>query len=491
MMRKLKPIMFVGTGSDVGKSVINAAFCRIFANDGYAPAPFKAQNMSLNSFATPDGLEIGRAQAVQAEACKIPCRVEMNPVLLKPTNYKTAQVILNGKPYKNQRASEYFMDTDRDALFAEVLKSFYKLEQHFSPVVIEGAGSISEINLWDKDITNMRVAVAANASTFLIADIDKGGIFGSVFGTLQLLPSEQKKQIKGILINKFRGDMNLFTSGRKMLEELTGIPVVGVIPWFNDIHIEQEDSVVLNNKANLALSGKINIAVILLRHMSNFTDFDVFDRIPELQLFYTANTTELGKADIIIIPGSKNTIDDMLHLQNSGLATKIRELHKMGVPVYGICGGYQIMGEEIRDPNQVEGEIECLPGLGILPIISTLTQEKKTEQVQFKFLNGNEICDGYEIHMGVTTMNQMQPLCTLSNGEDDGFYLDDKTWGTYLHGIFDNPQVLNSILKTVNVNTPKTINYKDYKERQFDKLADLVRENVDMHYIYQTLEIDA
>lgn len=480
--------MFVGTGSDVGKSVINAAFCRIFVQDGFAPAPFKAQNMSLNSFATPDGLEIGRAQAVQAEACKIPCSVEMNPILLKPTSYKTAQVVLNGKPFKNQSAAEYFLGTDRDQLFAEVMKSFHHLNANFSPVVVEGAGSISELNLWDKDITNMRVAVAADAATILITDIDKGGIFGSVYGTMELLPEKERKQIKGILINKFRGDIKLFDTGREKLEELTGVPVVGIIPWFTDIHIEQEDSVVLDNKSNQAVSGKINVAVMLLRHMSNFTDFDVFDRIPSVQLFYTANELELANADIIIIPGSKNTISDMLQLRNSGLASTIVQLHEKGTPVYGICGGFQMMGKEINDPFHVEGDIESMPGLGILPIVSTIAEEKKTEQVNFSFLGGENNCRGYEIHMGTSTGEDIQALCTLENGDADGCYVNPKTWGTYIHGIFDNAQAVNHILSQVDGEARLNFNYAAYKNSQFDKLADHVRANVDMKYIYEVLK---
>lgn len=241
-MRKLRPIMFVGTGSEVGKSVINTAFCRIFRQDGYHPAPFKAQNMSLNSYATPDGLEIGRAQAVQAEACGIDCRVEMNPVLLKPTGDSSSQVVLNGKPAGNRSASEYFLETDRDNLFAKAMASFDVLDSAYNPVVIEGAGSISEVNLWERDITNMRVALRTGAATYLVADIDRGGVFGSVYGTLKLLPAKEAELIKGILINKFRGDERLFGEGRKMLEKLTGKPVVGIIPFFRDIFIEQEDS---------------------------------------------------------------------------------------------------------------------------------------------------------------------------------------------------------------------------------------------------------
>jgi len=478
--------MFVGTGSDVGKSVINAGFCRIFLLDGFRPAPFKAQNMSLNSYATPEGLEIGRAQAVQAEACGIPCSVEMNPVLLKPTSNLSSQVVLNGKPIGNKTASEYFLDTDRNALFNEAMKSFHVLNKKYNPVVIEGAGSISEINLWEKDITNMRVAEAVNAATYLIADIDRGGVFGSVYGTMELLPGEQKKLIKGILINKFRGDMSLFSQGKTMLEELTGLPVVGVIPYFRDLFIEQEDSVIIDSKAGSSSSAGINIGIVLLPHMSNFTDFNMLEMLPDVHLFYARKAEELNNADIAIIPGSKNTISDLLYLRNTGFAKKLKQMHLEGQQVYGICGGYQIMGKEIRDPYHVEGEVESVSGLGLLPVSTTLTREKKTEQCEFIFLDGREECSGYEIHMGETTADSESPLCRIGN-LPDGYFLNPKTWGTYIHGIFDNQQVAEYILKQVNSDSRVGMNYQELKESNYDKLAELLREHVDLKYIYASM----
>ncbi|MCK4818883.1 cobyric acid synthase, partial [bacterium] len=379
-MKKLKPIMFVGTGSDVGKSVINTGFCRIFHNDGFSPAPFKAQNMSLNSYATPEGLEIGRAQAVQAEACNIMCSVNMNPVLLKPTDNLSSQVVLNGKPVGNQTASEYFLKTDREMLFREAMSAFNKLAGKHNPIVIEGAGSISEINLWDKDITNMRVALETGASTYLVADIDKGGIFASVYGTISLLPPEQRALIKGIIINKFRGDIELFYDGKEILKQLTHKPVVGVVPYFRDIFIEQEDSVVLEQKSGSPVSGKVNVAVVLLKHIANFTDFDLLEQIPEVNLFYTNKQEFIKEADILIIPGSKNTISDLIHLKDTGLDSVIKEVHLKGKPVYGICGGFQMMGNEINDPHQVEGSTGSIKGLSILPVSTTILHEKITEQ---------------------------------------------------------------------------------------------------------------
>jgi len=489
MNKTLRPIMFVGTGSDVGKSIINAGFCRIFKQDGYSPAPFKAQNMSLNSFAGIDGLELGRAQAVQAEACGLEPLSEMNPILLKPTSNQNAQVVLNGKPMGNQSAKEYFLGTDRDALFAEAMNAYKKLADQYNPMVIEGAGSISEINLRDKDITNMRVALEVNAAVILVADIDRGGVFGSVYGTLELLPPEERALVKGILINKFRGDIDLFTEGRRMMKELTGVPVVGVVPYFRDIHIDDEDSVVIDHKSGKTRDGLVNVAVVLLRHMSNFTDFNVLERVPEINLFYTANPEEIEKADVVIIPGSKNTIADLDNLRKSGLAKAILNSLAKGNAVYGICGGYQMMGREIHDPQHVEGEIDFMPGLGLLPVVTTLTGEKRTVQSEFTFRNELDWCKGYEIHMGETSLKGGSSLAQLSTGQPDGCFLNEKTWGTYLHGIFDNVQVIQSILRVCGKETAfQEFDYAAYKSEQYDKLADHIRKSCDMEYVYRVLK---
>ncbi|PID89595.1 MAG: cobyric acid synthase CobQ [Bacteroidia bacterium] len=485
---KLRPIMFVGTGSDVGKSILNTAFCRIFLQDGYRPAPFKAQNMSLNSYPTANGLEIGRAQAVQAEACGLECCVEMNPVLLKPTSNLCSQLVLHGKPIGNKSASDYFLKTDRKMLFKEAFKSFTKLNNAYNPVVIEGAGSISEINLWDKDITNMRVAVAAEAATYLVADIDKGGVFAGVYGTMELLPKKERAFIKGIIINKFRGDIALFEEGKKILENLTGVPVVGIVPYFKDIYIEDEDSVVLDKKIAALKDDKINIVVVLLKHMSNFTDFNVLERTPEVNLIYTNDAQDIENADIVIVPGSKNTIEDIIHLRKTGLAKAIINAHKDGKSVYGICGGFQMMGQEIHDPFHVEGNIDSTPGLGILPVVTRLNKEKHTEQCEFTFLSSTETCRGYEIHMGETKAQTENPLCRLSNNAKEGYYLNDKTWGCYIHGIFDNMPVIKSIIERVGGKAPENFNLEEFKEAQYNKLADLVRKHVDLEYIYKTLE---
>lgn len=483
--------MFVGTGSDVGKSVVNAAYCRILLQDGFAPAPFKAQNMSLNSFATPEGLEIGRAQAVQAEACGIPCSVDMNPVLLKPVSNQTAQVVLNGKPIGNQSAKEYFLGTDRDYIFAQAKNAFDRLAAKYHPIVLEGAGSISELNLRSKDIVNMRMAIATQAATFLIADIDRGGVFGSVYGTIKLLEPEERARIKGIIINKFRGDIDLFKDGRKMLEELTGVPVVAILPYFTDIKIEQEDSVVVDNYMGRTEQGKLNIAVVLLRHMSNFTDFNAMEKVPGVHLFYTADPVEIEKADVVIIPGSKNTIFDMLDIRKKGIAKAILNAHHSGKAVYGICGGYQIMGTQINDPYGMEGDTQSIPGLGILPVNTILSKEKVTEQCTFTFQGYEQKCEGYEIHMGQTQRLGGTAVCNINGKEGDGCFLNPQTWGTYIHGILDNKAVIDYILEHNGV-TERTeaFDYAAFKEEQYNKLADHVRANTDMELFYDLIKVE-
>ena len=489
-MKQLRPVMFVGTGSDVGKSVITAGFCRIFKQDGYTPAPFKAQNMSLNSYATPDGLEIGRAQAVQAEAAGIPCHTDMNPVLLKPTNDQSAQLVLHGKPAGNQSAWEYFMEDDKRALFEAVTQSFNRLSRQHNPVVMEGAGSISELNLRQKDITNMRMALYAGAAVYLVADIDRGGVFGSVYGTLALLPPEEKALIKGVIINKFRGDIRLFEDGRKLLEELTGVPVTGVLPYYHDIHIEEEDAVSLSLKHKRLIAGHVNVAVVLLRHMSNFTDFNALEKDERVNLFYTDNPAELAAADIIILPGSKNTLDDLIAIRNNGTARAITEAYKRNKVVIGICGGYQMMGTQISDPFGVEGPAGSLPGLGILPVTTVLTREKTTEQRTFRYRSYEKPCTGYEIHMGDTSSESPSALNELNGGDGEGYFLHDRCWGTYLHGILDNDIVINDLLASCGkADVVKDFDYRSFKETQYDKLAMHIREHLDIPAVYKALEL--
>ena len=483
--------MLAGTGSDVGKSIIAAAFCRIFLQDGYHPVPFKAQNMALNSYATPEGLEIGRAQAVQAEAAGVPCHTDMNPLLLKPSSDHTSQVVLNGRPIGNRNAYEYFRREGREELRKEVHDAFDRLAARYNPVVMEGAGSISEINLRDSDLVNLPMAMHAGADVILVADIDRGGVFASVYGSVMLLRPEERKHIKGILINKFRGDIRLFESGVKMLEDLCGVPVVGVVPYYKDIYIEEEDSVMLQTKNIRAGQGKVNVAVVLLRHLSNFTDFNVLERDPRVHLFYTNNTDELMKADIILLPGSKSTLSDLYELRRNGVAQAIVRAHREGATVMGICGGYQLMGREVCDPDHVEGEIERLPGLGLLPVSTRMQGEKVTRQVRFRFLEDSAVCEGYEIHMGTTTPLAdvpVSPLNHLADGREDGYFVDRTCMGTYVHGILDNPSVIDYLLEPFADKLKETaFDYKAFKEEQYDKLAAHVRKHVDLPLIYQIL----
>ena len=514
-MKKLHPLMFAGTGSDVGKSIISAAFCRIFRQDGYRPAPFKAQNMALNSYATPEGLEIGRAQAVQAEAAGVPCHTDMNPLLLKPQSDRTSQVVLNGKPIGSRGAYDYFRKEGREELRREVCAAYDRLAQKYNPIVLEGAGSISEINLREVDLVNLPMAMYAGADVILVADIDRGGVFASVYGSVMLLTPEERKHVKGILINKFRGDIRLFESGVKMLEELCGIPVVGVVPYYKDIYIEEEDSLALATKSLQAEQGKVNIAVVLLRHLSNFTDFNVLERDPRVHLFYTNNTDELAKADIIILPGSKSTLADLYELRRNGVAQAVIRAHREGTVVLGICGGYQLMGQEVLDPDHVEGEIERLPGLGLLPVSTRMTGEKVTRQVNFQLLEscravvpqGNSSpsnfnnqpsvphfqLKGYEIHMGSTVPVEgasASPLNRLESGQCDGYIVDRTCMGTYIHGILDNPEFIDFLLEPFAgklSEAAETFNYRQFKEEQYDKLADHVRQHVNLPLIYKIL----
>ena len=473
-MKKLHPLMFVGTGSDVGKSILAAAFCRIFRQDGYAPAPFKAQNMALNSYATPDGFEIGRAQAVQAEAAGIPCETDMNPLLLKPSSDHTSQVVLHGKPLGNKHAYDYWRRGYSDIDYRqEVCGAFDRLAARYNPIVMEGAGSISEINLRATDLVNLPMARHAQADVILVGDIDRGGVFASVYGSIALQTPEDRKLIKGIIINKFRGDMRLFDEGRRMLEDLCGVPVLGVVPYYKDIYIDEEDSVALEQKRRQLIAGKVNVAVVLLRHISNYTDFDTLERHPRVNLFYTNNISDLEQADIIILPGTKSTLDDLLELRRNGCAQTIMRAHRDGKMVIGICGGYQMLGLSVDDPDGVEGSIASLPGLGLLPIHTTMSAEKTTRQVSFLF-NG-QTCQGYEIHQGVSDTDEM-------------IMQTDHCIGTYIHGFLDNQSVIDYLLGTKQTVTAQDAD--SFKNEQYNKLAAHVRQHVDIQRIYEIMSHD-
>ena len=493
--------MFVGTCSDAGKSVINTAFCRIFKQDGYLPAPFKAQNMSLNSYPTPEGGEIGRAQVVQAEAAGVIPHTDMNPVLLKPTNNQSSQVILNGKPVDNLSAYEYFGNHLRkNELFDAALTAFERLNIKYNPVVLEGAGSISEINLRDRDITNMRIAMAVGADTYLVADIDRGGVFGSVYGTIMLLRPEEKARIKGIIINKFRGDIRLFEEGKHMLEELTGIPVVGIIPYYTEIKIEEEDSVALDSKNQQATAGRINVAIVHLKRLSNFTDFNVLEMDKRFHTYYTDNVEEIEKADIIILPGTKNKLGDLQIIRSNGISEAIVRSYKAGKKVIGICGGYQMMGMRIEDPNGMEGEIPMLPGLGLLPMCTVIESEKVTQQTSFTFLDKKDTCSGYEIHMGTTEKEpEAEAFLNICERMNQNVSLWDgaccgNIYGTYMHGIFDKDNVAEEILcalaerKGIPFEPQDEVSYQQYREKQYDHLADVLRKSMDLQRIYEIMD---
>ena len=453
-----RPVMLVGTGSDVGKSIIATALCRIFRQEGYSPAPFKAQNMALNSYATPDGLEIGRAQAVQAEACGIAPHTDMNPLLLKPNSEHTTQVVLNGKPIGNRSAYDYFRHEGREELRQAVHTAFDRLAARYSPIIIEGAGSVSELNLRDTDLVNMSMARYADADVILVADIDRGGVFASCYGSIMLQTPEDRSLIKGIIVNKFRGDIRLFEEGRRMLEDICGVPVLGVVPMLPNLNIEEEDSVALEKKAHTLAEGKVNIAVILLRHISNFTDFNTLERDTRVNLFYTSNTNDIEHADIIILPGTKATLDDLYELRRNGVAQAVMKAHRMGKMIIGICGGYQMLGLTVNDPDGIEGSVPALPGLSLLDINTTMTAEKTTRQVSFVF-NGTE-CHGYEIHQGVS--DTAQQVMVRGN-----------VIGTYIHGFLDNRAVIDYIL---NDTTPAAEPLPD----PYDRLAEHVRKHVDI-----------
>ncbi len=483
--------MLAGTGSDVGKSLIATGLCRIFKQDGYNPAPFKAQNMALNSYATPDGFEIGRAQAVQAEAAGIACSTDMNPILLKPSGEHTSQVVINGRPAGNRDSYSYFRKEGREELRKVVHDAFDRLSRRFNPIVMEGAGSIAEINLRDSDLVNMSMARHADADVILVADIDRGGVFASAYGSIMLQSEDDRRRIKGIIVNKFRGDLRLFESGRRMMEEICGVPVIGVVPYAGDIHIEEEDSVALGLKATKSVADKVNVAVVLLKHISNFTDFNVLERNPDVNLFYTDNPDALPSADIVIIPGSKSTLSDLSELRRNGLAKAIVSARDNGKTVIGICGGYQMMGIEVSDPDGVEGSLRSLPGLGLLPVRTVLSGSKVTRQVSFSFLGENKPCNGYEIHMGRTeTEGKATSLNTiLDDGTADGCFVDDRCFGSYIHGLLDNETVVSYLISPyLKEKRNEKFDYTAYKEEQYDLLADHLRKHIDIDKLYKIMK---
>ncbi len=488
--------MIQGTASDSGKSILVAGLCRIFHQDGLKVMPFKSQNMALNSYITMQGKEMGRAQVFQAEAAGIEPDARMNPVLLKPTSDRKSQVIFNGKVLCDMDAVEYH--EFKPQLIERISDLYQELLKENDVIVLEGAGSPAEINLNSRDIANMGMAKIANAPVLLVADIDKGGVFASIYGTIHLLKPEERERIKGIIINKFRGDIALLDPGLKMIEDLTNVPVVGVIPYAQ-LNIEDEDSIALSKVSRLYNTQKdLDVAVIGLSKMSNFTDFKSLESEPDVSVRYVFPGDQLGSPDILILPGSKNTLEDCLYLENSGLAKEILRVRNEGKMIIGICGGFQLLGKMLHDPNRIESNHGSLQGLGLLNIETYFEREKTTTRVEAKV--GEETISGYEIHMGRSENHEQHYFAQIisANGKavsrnDGAVSLDKRVLGTYLHGVFDNStwrrKLLNQVRESKGLSPIENIAmpYLEYKNQEYDKLADLIRENIDLEKIYQIM----
>ena len=495
-MKNGVPLMIQGTHSDAGKSALVTALCRIFVQDGFKTAPFKSQNMALNSYITLDGKEIGRAQGVQAEASGIIATTDMNPILIKPSGAYNSQIVVHGKPYKNMKAGEYRQDFFEDGL--KLIKESYKrLASSYERIVIEGAGSPAEVNLNDRELVNMRVAQIANAPVILVGDIEKGGVFASLVGTLQLLEPEDRKRVIGVIINKFRGDVSLLQPGLTWFEEYTGVPVLGVIPYINNLLIEAEDSVVLDSYSSQKNTSKdLDIAVIRFPLISNFTDVDPFIEEEDCHVRYVKSTQELGEPDLLILPGSKNTIEDMMFLHKTGLANRINDLvDKKDLTIFGICGGYQMLGESISDPYEVESTHQQVEGLGLIPMKTVMTKHKTTVRSEGVAHFGEDTIpvSGYEIHMGQSHFEKgYQPFIKLMDKNDGVITPNQKVIGTYLHGIFHNDHFREAILNEIRGKKGlepimNRSSFAQKKEEGFDLLANVVRENIQLERIYQMM----
>lgn len=494
-------IMFLGTASSVGKSTLVTALCRYLKNQGLNVAPFKALNISLNSYVTKDGLEMGRAQVVQAEACRIEPEALMNPVLVKPSGDYT-QVIVNGKVYCNIDPYKY-KELNKE-LKIKVKKSYDKLSKQHDIIVLEGSGSCAEINLKDSDISNMAMAEAANAPVILVSDIDRGGVFASIVGTIMLLTEEERNRVKGVIINKFRGNVDLFKPAMKQLEDIIKIPVLGVMPY-KKFDIEDEDSVTERIR-NKEVDGTLDIAVIRLLHMSNFTDFNMIERMQGVTVRYVTNPNELKNPNLIIIPGTKNTIDDLRYIKENKLFDKIKELKESGTPIFGICGGYQMLGSFVLDKLGVEGNISQEDGFGFLDIKTRFNETKITKQTKgeilcdlklVKSIKGNTI-SGYEIHNGISKVGKKAiPFIKDFDGNIVGVCDTEKAVaGTYLHGIFDTEDFINLFIKSLKESNDIIISEEaiiekvtEYKDKEYDKLSKLFEENIDISKINEIIKL--
>ncbi|MHB9944084.1 cobyric acid synthase CobQ [Clostridium botulinum] len=487
-------IMIQGTASSVGKSLIVAALCRIFKQDGYSVCPFKSQNMSLNSYITLDGKEMGRAQVLQAYAAGLEPEAYMNPILLKPTSDKKSQIIVNGKVYGNSTAMEYH---NLKIKFKDMLKEqFEKLEEDFDIVVMEGAGSPAEINLRDRDIVNMGMAELVDAPVLLVGDIDKGGVFASLAGTMLLLNEGEKERVKGTIINKFRGDVEILKPGLDMLEDIIHIPCLGVVPYTR-LQLEDEDGAVEFNKKVYA---PIDIAVIKMPHISNFTDLDALKSEEDVSIRFVTSKEEFKEPDLLIIPGSKNTIEDLLYLRQCGLEERIKEYSREG-KIIGICGGYQVLGSKIKDPYKVETDLGEIDGLNLLDMETIFEKEKVTTRVSAKLINEEteNIVYGYEIHMGISKYSEnIKPLFKIydKNGEKVDYFdgaINEKgnVMGTYIHGVFDGvvfrEKIINELRVKKGLKKKKSQMYEHMREKELDKLADIVRQSLDMEKIYSII----
>ncbi len=482
--------MFQGTGSNVGKSILCAAFCRILKDDGYKVAPFKAQNMALNSAVTKENTEIGRAQAFQAECAGILPSAYMNPILLKPTGNQTSQVIIMGKSHGLKSAKEYH--SYKKKAWNAVKEAYQHLSDKYDVIVIEGAGSPAEINIKAQDIVNMKVAKYSKAPVILIGDINLGGVFAWLIGTLKLLTTEEKRIVKGIVINKFRGDKSLLDSGLQLLEAKTKKKVLGILPYFNNLILDDEDSLALEQQATQDVNGKINIEVLRLPRISNFTDFDPFKHDPQVNLSFVEKLS--GKADIIFIPGSKNSIEDMAFIEKRNLKKQILTHFKKKKPVWGICGGLQILGKKIEDPHLVESKMKNISGLGLLDVKTVYSKKKVTKNTKADlFFNCKTMpVKGYEIHYGESQFGKKTIPFAFRSGKNDviGVY-QGNVYGTYLHGIFYHDEfrrsILDSILQKKKISDFNNFKYKSEKEKSIRHLAQLVKENLDIKYIYKLI----
>jgi adenosylcobyric acid synthase len=491
-------VMFCGTASDVGKSVITAGFCRLLVRRGISAAPFKSQNMSLNSGVTPEGGEIGRAQAVQAQACRIDAHTDMNPVLLKPNSDTGCQVIIQGRPVGNMNIAQY--DAYKSLAFEKIAESFERLKNGYGFIAIEGAGSIAEINLKHNDIANLRVAAMARCPVILVADIDRGGVFAQIVGTIDLLEPSEKAMIRGIIINRFRGDAAILQPGLDFIVERTGIPIIGVLPWLRDLNLPAEDSMALNRLSQPAggipASNFIRIGIVRLPRISNFTDFDAFHSEPDCTIAYLESPQQLAGCDVLILPGSKSTIPDLRYLEERGFLEAIAGFRGY---IAGLCGGYQMLGLRVRDPYGVESDVQELPGLGLLPVETELLPEKATHQALARLDAAGMATapgcrgdlSGYEIHMGATTpIGSSQPFARIIQRgaaqvavEDGAVSPDARIFGTYLHGIFDNARFREAYLNRIRRDKGLPLRHDTHEQDHgdpFEKLADHLEQHLDI-----------